>query len=127
VAAQWARWCQSPDYFIVDHPDAAERLARFDRPLRAYTFTDDEYAPEGAVENLLRRLESARLEHRCIRPPEVGMAAIGHFGFFRRGLRDTLWTGAKAFLDDVLAGRELAFRERSRSPGRDGSIGVQAA
>jgi predicted alpha/beta hydrolase len=127
VAAQWARWCQSPDYFIVDHPDAAERLARFDRPLRAYTFTDDDYAPEGAVENLLRRLESAPLDRRHIRPSEVGKAAIGHFGFFRRGFRDTLWTEAKGFLDDVLAGRSPAGRGARREADNDGSIRVRAA
>jgi predicted alpha/beta hydrolase len=127
VAAQWARWCQSPDYFIVDHPDAAERLATFDRPLRAYTFTDDDYAPEGAVDNLLRRLESARLDHRRVRPSEVGKAAIGHFGFFRRGLRDTLWAEAKGFLDDVLAGREPADRGAPPSSDNEGSIRVRAA
>jgi predicted alpha/beta hydrolase len=126
VAAQWARWCQSPDYFIVDHPDAAERLARFDRPLCAYTFTDDDYAPEGAVDSFLGRLESARLDHRRVRPSEIGKATIGHFGFFRRGLRDTLWTEAKRFLDEVLEGREPTSRG-VRGPGREGPIRVEAA
>lgn len=127
VAAQWARWCRSPDYFIVDHPDAGDRLARFDRPLCAFTFTDDDYAPEGAVENFLSRFGSAKLDHRNLRPSDVGRAKVGHFGFFRRGLRDTLWRDTLDFFEDVFAGREPLVRGEPRGPHRGGTLRERAA
>ncbi len=105
VAEEWARWCTHPDYLISGHPDAAERFARFDCPSALYSFTDDSFAPPRAISALLSRLSSAPLEHRRIDPSDLGEAAIGHFGFFRRTFRSTLWNDALGFLSDVFEGR----------------------
>jgi len=87
------------------HPDAADRFAGVTAPVRLYSFTDDEFAPARAVNELLARLGSARLDHRRIRPRDLDGRAIGHFGFFRERFRHTLWTEASDFLADALAGR----------------------
>jgi predicted alpha/beta hydrolase len=105
VAVEWARWCSHPDYLISEHPQAAQRFARFDRPALFYSFTDDDLAPLRSVSALLERLSSARIDHRRLRPRDLGARSIGHFGFFRRHFRETLWADAADFLVDILAGR----------------------
>lgn len=80
VAEEWARWCSHPEYLISEHPDAAERFARFDCPGVFYSFTDDSFAPPRAVSALLGRLSSAPNRAPARRPPR-------HRGFVHRSLR----------------------------------------
>ncbi len=104
VARQWARWSTSPEYLLVEHPEARARFARFDRPLVMYSLTDDEYAPPAAVERLVGALTGAPLQHLRLSPEQVGLGPIGHFGFFRRRFAEALWPGLYDFLQRALAG-----------------------
>jgi predicted alpha/beta hydrolase len=126
VSAQWARWCLSPEYLIAEYPDARQRFARFDRPTLFYSFTDDAYAPRGAVEHLLRRLSNAPVEHVRVDPREHGGDRIGHFGFFRPRFAPTLWEDAAAFLREALDGRAHGRRPVSESAPRTLSDEVMA-
>lgn len=92
VALEWARWARHPDY-IVDPEGRPLRdgFARFRAPIRAYSFTDDGYAPRRAVEALLGFYVNSQKEHRHVAPAELGERTIGHFGFFRERFRDSLW------------------------------------
>jgi len=114
VAEQWARWCLHPDYLIGEHPEARARFARFDRSLLLFSFTDDAFAPERAVQALLERLPHAGVEHRRIDPREHGDEPIGHFGFFRGRFADSLWRESLRFFDAVLE-REAERDETSFS------------
>ncbi len=105
VAEEWARWCTHPDYLIADHPDAAARFARFDRPTAFYSFTDDAFGPRRSVEALLDRLPRRTVDHRRVDPKELAKGPIGHFGFFRAKFQEPLWTEALSFLTDVFEGR----------------------
>ena len=104
VAREWGRWCRDPDYLVGARPDAAARFARFDVPTRLYAFTDDDFAPPAAVDALVARLHGAPLEHRTIAPADVGLPAIGHFGFFRPRAA-ALWPDALRFLAGEIAPR----------------------
>lgn len=104
VATEWARWCEHPDYLVGYVPGAAARFARVRAPVLAYSFTDDVYAPRRAVEALLARLGGARVLHRRVGPGDLGVAEIGHFGFFRPATGAVLWGELTGFFDDVLAG-----------------------
>lgn len=108
VAREWGRWCRHPDYLLGFHPEAAGRLARFDRPTLFFSFTDDEFGPARAVDALLRRLPRAPLRHRRVDPAEVGRA-VGHFGFFRPDFEGTLWAESLAFLEDRVEQRPHGF------------------
>jgi predicted alpha/beta hydrolase len=105
VAEEWARWCSHPDYLVSEHPAAAARFARFSRPTLFYSFSDDTFAPEGAVDALIGRLSSAELTHRRIDPRELNAGSVGHFGFFRPRFADTLWREARWFIDDLVEDR----------------------
>ncbi len=105
VAREWSRWARHPDYLLGHEPLAEERFRRFPAPVLAYSFTDDEVAPEAAVGHLLSVLGTKRLQHRRIDPTTLGRAAIGHFGFFRPEFADALWPEVLAFV------RRVAIRE----------------
>jgi predicted alpha/beta hydrolase len=117
VAEEWARWCTQPDYVIAEHPDAAARFARFDRPTAFYSFTDDAFGPLGSVDALLDRLPRGSVDHRRVDPEDLGKGPIGHFGFFRSTFREPLWGEALSFLTDVFEGRSPPRRARVHDSG----------
>ena len=93
VALEWAKWCRTPGALVqAIGGDAAEGFARYRGPMLALSFEDDhKFAPRRAVDGLLQFYTNARSEHRHLRPADVGMTEIGHFGFFREGARDRGW------------------------------------
>lgn len=99
IARDWARWCRQPGYLLDDDPAALrDRYAAVDLPIRCYSFTDDPYSPRPAVEALLAWYTGTDVDHRRLRPEDVGARSIGHFGFFRDRFRDTLWPEAAGWL-----------------------------
>ncbi len=103
VAREWARWCRSPGY-LTDHvPGARDAFRAVRSPVLALGFTDDSFAPRRATEALLRWMENARIEHRHLAPADVGARAVGHFGFFRRGVAPRLWDEVATWLLDRAA------------------------
>jgi predicted alpha/beta hydrolase len=107
VAEEWARWCSDPEYLMGEHPDARERFAHFDRPTVLYSFSDDDYAPLSAVEHFVQTLQGASLEHRRLDPRQLGVAAVGHFGFFRPAFERSLWREARDVLIAMAEGRRI--------------------
>jgi predicted alpha/beta hydrolase len=99
VALEWASWCRDPAYVNGRHrPPAADAFAAFTGPLRAYSFSDDAYAPPISVDRLAAFYSAATLERRNLTPRDLGVAAIGHFGFFRDDFRSSLWSEAADWL-----------------------------
>src|SRR5262249_58290374 len=60
-------------------------------PLRSLSVVDDPIAPPDAVEALLACYPNAAIERRCLTPSELGVEAIGHFGFFRKSMPRAAW------------------------------------
>jgi predicted alpha/beta hydrolase len=112
VAREWGRWCRSPGYYLDHEPSAAARLAAFDRPVVAFSFGDDEFAPSSGTEAFLAQLSGARVTHRHHTPEELGVRRIGHFGFFRERFASTLWEeAARALTGSPLEGPARSLRE----------------
>ena len=110
VAQQWRRWALHPAYYLSEYPQARERLARFRQPTLFYSFTDDDFAPEPAVQKLLSLLSAgsgAGIIHRRLTPRELGEREVGHFGAFRARFEASLWGEILAFIDHVLEGKRL--------------------
>lgn len=100
VARQWARWIRMPRY-IAGEPRLRERMASLRIPMRAYSFTDDGYAPLAAVESLIAEYANAALEHRRVDPSARGMPQVGHHGFFRERIGGVLWPETAEWLSQV--------------------------
>jgi len=92
VFAEWTRWVKKPRYFFDDRtlPELAN-FARYKGPLRAVGLNDDPWATPQMIELLASGFTNAWIERRQIDPRVLGVAKIGHFGFFRPEHRNTLW------------------------------------
>jgi predicted alpha/beta hydrolase len=103
VARQWAEWGRSPHY-IAGPPGGAvrDRFARLRLAIRAYSFSDDNFAPRPAVDALLGFYRGATpVEHVHATPAEHGVRRIGHFGFFRQDSAPGLWVDAGDWLERI--------------------------
>ena len=92
VALEWARWGRRPGYLLDDgDPGWREAYARVRVPIRSYSFADDDFAPAAAADALASFYRGAPVERRHVHPRELGVRAIGHWGFFREAFRASLW------------------------------------
>jgi predicted alpha/beta hydrolase len=92
VTREWGSWARSPRYLFTPRFGIdTSRYPKLKLPLLAWSFTDDLYTPPASAEALLSEYPNARVTRRQVRPADVGARAIGHLGFFRESLRDTLW------------------------------------
>lgn len=97
---EWSHWSRRPGYFFDDPTmDAAERAARVTGDVLAVGFTDDRWATPAQIDAIADHLTNARVERRTWSPSDGGVETIGHTGFFRRGLRETLWPSLLGWLD----------------------------
>lgn len=101
VMRQWSRWTSLPRYFFDDPAmDAQARMARVRLPLLVLGLTDDPWANPHAIDMLVAPLVHATVERRQIVPRDVGLAAIGHMGFFRQRAGGRLWPQVVDWLRD---------------------------
>lgn len=113
---EWSRWSRLPGYFFDDPGmQAAERAAKVDTDVLAIGFSDDPWATPQQIDAVYGRLVNAAVERRTYAPDDGGVAAIGHMGFFRRGVRDTLWPQVRDWLR-VRAGTVSGERADTAQP-----------
>ncbi|MCC9196917.1 alpha/beta fold hydrolase [Arthrobacter sp. zg-Y820] len=98
---EWSRWSRMPGYFF-DDPGmrASERAAKVDTDVFAIGFSDDPWATPKQIDAVYGCLVNAAVERRTYTPDDGGVPAIGHMGFFRRGVRDTLWPQVRDWLSE---------------------------
>ena len=90
VMRQWARWCMDPDYLVGELPDMREEFAKVEVPVASLSFTDDELMSSTSInklEDLYTAVDQIRMRYT---PDQLGVARMGHFGFFRHNQVD-LW------------------------------------
>ena len=103
VALQWAAR-RSHDLKFSGPGDATRAkagLARC-RGLRAQALivsvTDDAFATEAGTRRLLSYLPGLKPRELRVSPADVGARGVGHFGFFRRSARATVWPRVLAYI-----------------------------
>ncbi|MEV6343011.1 alpha/beta fold hydrolase [Actinoplanes sp. NPDC051851] len=97
--AEWAGWARRDQYF-ADDPSmrTAERFIRVTQPVLAIGFTDDPWSTPEQIDALTARLTGATVERRTYTPADAGVARIGHHGFLRREVGESLWPDLVAWL-----------------------------
>lgn len=102
IARQWQRWARNPHY--VTTPDGApwrEPYLRFRQPLRLLHISDDQlFAPLPAVQQVASFYSAAPRQIISMRPRDIGLKRIGHFGFFRAGMPESVWQATADWLLD---------------------------
>lgn len=91
VAEQWRRWCLDADYFGAEGPALRAEVASVETPITALSMQDDEMMTLRGTKALFSLFERAPLEVERVKPKELGLRRVGHFGFFRPSMADTLW------------------------------------
>lgn len=92
VMAQWRRWCLNPRYMIGVERGAAEQFSEFGAPLVSISFEDDEMMSARNIASLESFYTDAQKKIIRLAPQDVEAERIGHFGFFRREFKETLWS-----------------------------------
>jgi predicted alpha/beta hydrolase len=100
VVRQWKKWCMQPDYAAGDGADTRALYASVTTPITAISFTDDEMMSDASIASIHALYTAAPRTMRRCAPSDVGLARVGHFGFFRAEMRAPLWD---ALLRDELA------------------------
>jgi predicted alpha/beta hydrolase len=99
VTREWGRWARAPRYlFTPEFGIDTSRYAKLRVPLLAFSFSDDLYTPPASAAALLSEYPNAIVTRRAVRPADAGARAIGHLGFFREAVRDTLWAETAAWV-----------------------------
>ena len=98
VALGWAKWGRSPEYHFDHIENPIEKYNAIKVPLLSYGFSDDNTAPKANVEWMNAKYTNCQLTYKHIKPSDIGLKSIGHFGFFRPKCK-VLWDD---LLEEVL-------------------------
>jgi predicted alpha/beta hydrolase len=109
IALQWAAR-RSPEFrpeaTASDASRARLMMARYEAvsgPALVIGFPDDAFATAAGIRRLLTGFPGLRADVSVIKPSDVGMKAIGHFGFFRREAATALWPNVVPFVEQAPA------------------------
>jgi predicted alpha/beta hydrolase len=92
VMAQWRRWCLDRDYAVgAEGERVRAQYAAVRTPIVSLSFADDEMMSLRNTESIHGFYSAAPRTMRRIAPGDIGVARIGHFGFFRARFADALW------------------------------------
>ncbi|MBL8525381.1 MAG: alpha/beta fold hydrolase [Betaproteobacteria bacterium] len=97
---QWRRWCLTEEYILTGEPGAREAYASAQYAVLALTFADDELLLEEGSLMLHRAYKQRPVDYRLIEASRVGMARIGHFGFFKPQSAEKLWPMVSQWLEE---------------------------
>jgi predicted alpha/beta hydrolase len=92
VALQWGHWGLTRGWAYADPQMQAHRQASaLAVPVHLWGLSDDlQYAPPAAIDALAEQFRNAAVQRHTVRPQELGLKALGHFGAFRRSA-SSLW------------------------------------
>lgn len=106
----WRAWCSVPSYFFDPKfaPESSDKGAfkELEMPIQLFWMTDDPIANRRAVEAFWSHFRSkGGVRTEAVRPHDYGFKKIGHFGFFRKSGRQTLWPKVLQTFEGYLAHR----------------------
>ena len=103
VALEWATWCRSRNYLFDHLTQASKSFANIKLPIVSYSFSDDDYAPKSAVDWLSSQYKNGAVVRKHIRPQDLQLERIGHFGIFKDKCADTLWVDFIRDMEKIIA------------------------
>lgn len=100
VYRDWKRWCALPHYFF-DDPEAkaiTDKFADVRIPIGAAVSTDDLWAPPASRDAFFKGYANAAVDSIDLQPASLGVAQVGHMGYFRSQAGAVLWPQIFAWL-----------------------------
>jgi predicted alpha/beta hydrolase len=107
IVLDWRNWCSVPEYFFNSKYASGSADKAFFQdltfPIQVYWTTDDPISNVRSVPMFWKHVKSlGGIKIDCIIPQEIGAKEIGHFGFFRRKFKETLWVKALKDLESFI-------------------------
>lgn len=93
AAREWRTWGLHPQGILKDNALVVQKFGAIKGHLHFVAIEDDrKLAPSEAVHALMHTYSNAITSYQFIRPSDLGVKRIGHFGFFKRSNRQKLWS-----------------------------------
>lgn len=93
VAREWRSWGMDKFGYFASDPNAADKFNDVRMPVHFVALSDDKlFGPSEAVQALMKRYGNSKTSFQFIRPEDLGLRTIGHFGFFRSKYQEKLWS-----------------------------------
>lgn len=96
VVNEWKAWCLKKDYFFdasfygKSIPEG--NFKKFDFPIHTFWTKDDKISNERNINDFWKHIKSSKpITFTSINPKEYGVKSIGHFGLFKKNMREKLW------------------------------------
>ncbi len=98
---QWYQSCRYHRYLLDNESiPGRDNYRKFSAPILAYSFEDDKWGYKKAVDQMMDAYSGTEVERIHIKPSDLGVEKIGHFGFFRRGM-SSLWENLLTRLKEI--------------------------
>ena len=107
VITEWKAWCLKRDYLfdrkILGNSVPNGNFQKFQFPIHTFWAEDDTISNERNTQTYWSHIKSTEpITFTKLIPSEYGVKAMGHFGFFKRRMKDKLWMKAIEKLDAML-------------------------
>jgi predicted alpha/beta hydrolase len=109
VINEWKAWCLKRDYFFDSKfygktvPEG--NFKKYDFPIHTFWTVDDNISNEKNTKNFWKHIASTKeISFSKLVPSEIHEKSIGHFGFFKKNMKDKLWILALAQLEKYVNG-----------------------
>ena len=107
IVLDWRNWCSVPEYFFNEKYYANSAQKGFFKdlifPIQVYWTTDDPISNARSIPMFWKHVKSSGgIKIDCIKPADIGEKTIGHFGFFRRKFKESLWQIALKDLENFI-------------------------
>lgn len=107
VVFDWRDWCMKPDYFFdkkfYGKSVPIGKFTTYDFPIHLFWTTDDPISNKRSVPTFWSHIKnSSFIETHKVEPSSHKVKSIGHHGFFKKKLKDSLWPELLQKLDSFL-------------------------
>jgi len=105
VVHEWRSWCSKRNYFFdkkfYGHTVPEGHFQKFDYPIHVFWTVDDTISNQKNTEAFWQHIRSKKgIRFTRLTPGAFGVRQIDHFGFFRKVMKEQLWTEIVAILDN---------------------------
>lgn len=93
IALEWRKWALNRQGVLQGEPELVKSFAAVRIPLHFVNIEDDRtLAPVAATQALMHCYKNASTSYQYIKPKDLGIRKIGHFGFFKSISEKKLWS-----------------------------------
>lgn len=103
AALEWRNWGLHPKGVLQGNMKTSRQFESVRIPIHFVSIEDDRMlAPKHAIHALMHSYKNAVTSYQYIRPRDLGLSKIGHFGFFRSKNQKKLWSMPVFFFTQFL-------------------------